>query len=291
MTIVYCDMSGNDAHEIYAWGCLVIHNGVEHVFSGHCLMDRALRNGEIYALISSLEALSSFDVKKVKVYTEDASVVLNFKAMKNGQEPKLKGYYSRYFKYLCGFAHKYNLDLRKIPRNQNRAHDIANAEMRYAVNNLQNVKPAVIPGYLQPPQSSSTKAPSEPKSPLSIIRSCIPQSLRKDGDFNTHILRILKQCAKQEHFHELLLSQGVSLSSFYQLLKNRFPKKISYKQNGEKKLHMSFSRALLNSKFCVCEINGLYFIFYYDNRPDSAFIVDCSVTKIHFDEAGHEDMT
>ena len=276
MTTVYCDMSAKYNSDIYAWGCIIIHNGTRHIFAGHSLMHNALRNGEFYALIKSLEMLASFDdVKKVKVYTEEASAISNFKAMKNGQEVKLKGSYARYFKQLCQYAQKYNLDLRKIPGDQNIAHDIANAEMQYAVNNLLAVKPFEVPDFLQKPEAPPRK--KEYKSPLTIIKACIPPEIKKNNDFNMHIVRILSQCAKQEDFHQLLLYHGVSMSSFYQLLKNRFPNRISYKQNGEKKLHMSFARALLNSKFCVCEINEQFHIFYYNSRPDSAHVVDCTV--------------
>jgi len=264
---------------VYAWGCVIIHDGIEHNFSGHCLQHRALRNGEFYALIKALECLSLFKTKRAKVYTEEASVVANFKAFKDGKALNLKGRYSRYFKWLLEFTNNYNLNIVKIPRNQNVAHDLANGELINAQRNLLDVKPFVVPDCLAPPVIRSTKKNKKPRSPHSIIKSCIPQQLRSKGNFNTHLLRSLEQCVNNEDFHNLLLAQGVNVSSFYQMLKNKFPKRIMYKEDGEKKLHISFAKALLNSEFCVCEIDGLFYVFYYDYRPESANIIDYNLTK------------
>jgi hypothetical protein len=274
MTIVYCDVCDRDKNNICAWGCVIIHNRAEYIFSGYSLDNEALQHGNFYAIIKSLEMLSQFDVKDVRVYTEEETVVSNFNAISKGAKIKFKGGYAGYFKRLCEFALKYNLVLLKIQPDQNRAHHIANFTLR-------NTEVSLPEAARSKPLLRKKKVE---KSPLTIIKSCIPKQLKVEGDFNFHIRSVISHSAKQKGFSSLLSENGVSMSSFYQLLKNRFPKKIMYKQNGEKKLHMAFARALQGSEFCVCEISGLYYIFYCASRPDSAQVVDCDNAEIQIDD-------
>jgi len=275
MTLVYCDMSADST--IYAWGCVIVHKGVKHYFSDHSLRHTALRYGEFYALIKSLECLSTFDIKEAKVYTQESSVVENLNFYKSGRELNLKGYYSRYFNWLLEYVNVYDLDIRKIPEDQNIAHEVAHDERIQAQQNLSEIEPFEIPYRLVPPVNNPISEDKIPTSAHTIIKQSIPQELKRMGDFNNHILRSFNQAAKNEYFHNLLITQGVNISSFYHRLKNRFPKRISYKENGEKKLHLAFARALQGSQFCVCEIKGLFFVFYSDNYPESANIIDCDV--------------
>jgi len=111
------------------------------------------------------------------------------------------------------------------------------------------------------------------KKPHTIIKQALPGKLYHVVDFNLRITHALDKCVNQESFHKLLFTQGIDLSSFYHLLKNQFPNGISYKQNGEKKLHLSFAKALQDSMYCVGEIKGRFFIFYDDNVPEEATII------------------
>ena len=241
MTIVYCDVGEPDKRAVCAWGCVVIHNGSEYIFSGYSLDKKALQHSKFYALIKSFHVLSQFDAKDVKIYIEEPTIIYNFNEMNRGKQLKFQEGYAYYFKLLCNYALKYNLTLHEIHPTQNRAHHIANYTYRNAVKSLEANRTANHASKQQKPQ----------KSPSAIVKSCIPRDIKNHKDFNTHIANILNQCSKQAGFHSLLSNQGVCMSGFYQLLKNRFPKKILYKQNGEKKLHMSFARALQGSKFCV----------------------------------------
>lgn len=266
MTIVYCDAADHDERTICAWGCIVIHNCVEHIFSGYSLENDALRCAGLYAIIKSLEAVSQFDANEVTAYTEDADVIYDFNQINLGEDSKFVGTYGRYFERLREFRDKYNLVLREVHPTRNRAHHIANFTLRAEQKRF---------AYLNLTLKRKSQE-HEPKTPQTVIKSCIPQAIKNHKDFNEHIIKILTHCSKQSGFKVLLHSHGVSLVCFYQILKNRFPKKIMYKQNGEKKLHTSFARAILNSEFCVCEMeNGLFFIFHRDARPASARIVEC----------------
>ena len=151
-------------------------------------------------------------------------------------------------------------------------HEIAHTERTQARENLPNVKPFDVPYHIAPPPNN----PKIPTSAHTIIKLAIPKDLKRMGDFNSYLLGSFEQAVKNEYFHKLLFSQGINISSFYHILKNKFPQKISYKQNGEKKLHLAFARALQGSQFCVCEIKGLFFVFYSDNYPESANIIDCN---------------
>jgi len=50
-------------------------------------------------------------------------------------------------------------------------------------------------------------------------------------------------------------------------------KKISYKQNGEKKMHLAFARALLDSEFCVVQRGALFFVMEKESAPEDAAII------------------
>jgi len=266
-TTIYTDASELNDYSVCAWGCVIIHNDEEHIFSDYCVDTDAMWFGKFYAVLKSLEMLSNFDdVKDVRIYTEDSSIVVNYEIKNKGKKPELIGYYDDCFKRLCEFSTKYKLTVMRVPPNQNRAHHIANFTLREAV-------PKVIEEKRLAAIAIAAQKWAE-QSPLTIIKKCIPQSLKMQGDFNSYINRVLNSCAKNDGFNYLLSSQGVSMVSFYQLLKNRFPKKISYKEHGEKKLHMALALALKGSEFCVTETDGVFHINFRSKRPENAQVVE-----------------
>ncbi|MCL2840969.1 MAG: hypothetical protein FWE05_09390 [Defluviitaleaceae bacterium] len=270
MTHVYSDMSASN--KVFAWGCLIVHESMQYTFSGHCAASKVPYHGEAFAVVQALEKLSAFDVKDVLLYTDYKDIVEQFNAMKMDAISKRKGTHSIFLKHIAYFTQKYNLEIYKVHRERNPAHDIAHSELLKARKDFLTDSPPEIPDFIATQQAIETC--KYEKSHHKIIRKYLSKQLGNALDFNTRIVFLLDRSVKQEPFHDLLNNYGINLSSFYQLLRNRFPKAMAYKQNGEKKLPTSFAKALQGSKYCVCKMNnGLFFIFYRDTVPETATIL------------------
>lgn len=268
MTKIYCDAA--EKHMIFAWGCVILHDREIHTFSGNCQMHAMLEYGGLYAVYEALERLAQFEDigegHEVELFTEEINLVYAYNALKGGGDVYTSRLFGRYVKRICKYSLKYNLELTKISKGQNLAHDIVYEELEEALGNPPKVPPLVMPDFLAPPRVT----------PHTVISKSLPQSLKRQKDYNARLIHVLEIGSQREAFDKLLRNDGINISSLYHILKNRFPKYMSsYKQNGEKKLHLSFARALEGSRFCVCEISGLFYAFYDGYQPEGAKLIRC----------------
>jgi len=265
LTSVYCDSKINKDKNIFVWSCVILHNNIQHVFSGHYTMHSLFKQGDFFSAIQALEKLSLFDVRNVILYTNDSSFVFHFEGLKKNVKLRMKGQYARYFHYLSEYMDKYNLFIYKMPPNYNPANSILDDELFESQDKPLELEYVTMLESLIPTQNDENKNEITQRG---IIKEALPAKFSSELDFSVQIVQVLDKCATHERFHALLSTQGVNLSSFYQLLKNKFQKAVSYKKNGEKKLHHSFAKALSDSKFCICETNDLFFIFYKNAVPE-----------------------
>lgn len=115
--------------------------------------------------------------------------------------------------------------------------------------------------------------PTQAESTRKFVQEAARSSLHTQ-DFNLFVHHILQTCAESPKAQKVLQEGGINISLIYESIKQAVGQnKLSYKQNGEKKMHLSFARALLESNFCVIEKNSLFFVVQKDCIPAASTLV------------------
>jgi len=150
----------------------------------------------------------------------------------------------------------------------------------------ENLEPALFLG----PKKKVKQDPNHIKQVNRVLKS-LAHKYNSILNFDELVNKIIAKGMEDDSFCTMLHSNGINISNIYQQIK-LIPRKkaFTYKQGGQKKMPCAFAKALLDTKFCVVEQNGLFFVMEKELTPEGAVLIfpqteDDSTTAAIDDEA------